>query len=82
MARPSGLVIFVIFCVGCNGVVGMPRPPPPLEEEGAWGQQSPLTLRGNGYEGLTVAISSQVPHQDCNNVLHGIKVSHYYYIIN
>lgn len=34
-----------------------------------------LRLVDNGYEGLVVAISDQVPQEHCNNVIHGVKVS-------
>lgn len=34
-----------------------------------------LRLVNNGYNGLTVAISENVPHDHCNHVIHGLKVS-------
>ncbi|XP_047468982.1 calcium-activated chloride channel regulator 1-like [Penaeus chinensis] len=32
-----------------------------------------LRLVNNGYDGLTVAISENVPHDHCNHVIHGLK---------
>ncbi|CAL4115320.1 unnamed protein product [Meganyctiphanes norvegica] len=44
-----------------------------LQQCPVWGHQGDLRLVDNGYEGLVVAISEDLPHQHCNQILHGIK---------
>lgn len=37
-------------------------------------EHGPLELVDNGYEGLLVAISDDVPQEHCNHIIHGLKV--------
>ncbi|XP_076032311.1 LOW QUALITY PROTEIN: calcium-activated chloride channel regulator 4-like [Oratosquilla oratoria] len=41
--------------------------------QGTRGTQEPLRLLDNGYDGLLVTISDQVPQEHCNQIIHGIK---------
>lgn len=40
----------------------------------AKGLQSDLRLVDNGYEGLVVSITDQIPQEHCNHIIHGLKV--------
>ena len=37
-------------------------------------EHGPLELVDNGYEGLVIAITEDVPQDHCNHVIHGLKV--------
>ncbi|KAK4289063.1 hypothetical protein Pmani_037952 [Petrolisthes manimaculis] len=39
------------------------------------GTRGDLRLVDNGYEGLVVEITDQIPQEHCNHVIHGLKVS-------
>ncbi|KAK4309870.1 hypothetical protein Pmani_018522 [Petrolisthes manimaculis] len=41
----------------------------------ARGTRGDLRLVDNGYEGLVVEITDQIPQEHCNHVIHGLKVS-------
>ena len=43
--------------------------------QGVKGHPRDLRLFNNGYEGLVVSISDSVSHEDCNHVMHGLKVT-------